>query len=309
MMRNFDPDTWGPSPYINGQLWTYNDIFDNQDSPTVKATTITEPVDPLILAEPVASIQSGFAFSLFGIGSYVTGLTRDDVGGLHYIYRPENRNVDTLPADATGSASAGGGGTSGGGGWIGWGVPQTNNAAGGGGGTPTAPTVAFFPQAIRSGTDKLTFTRGAAVYQPLGYGATNRYTETVVVVITNGVQRTISQRVTRVLALPDILFSAADLADTDTSNSLTDRNGVATNNDLINGGVTLDGPGQFSGTAVLSFNKVGPVYFNTNPGFLGQPLGFSDFVWGSFDGTTNDPIVYPVGTSIQDVERNVFGGR
>ena len=54
IMRNFDPETWTPTPYINGQLWTYNDIYDNQSSPTVKATTVTEPVDPLILAEAVA---------------------------------------------------------------------------------------------------------------------------------------------------------------------------------------------------------------------------------------------------------------
>src|SRR5690606_32436444 len=87
IMRNFDPDTWQPTPYVNGQLWTYLSIFDNQDAPDTKASTINEPVDPLILAEPVAHGVPNFAPTLFSFGSYFTGLTRDDVGGLRYIYR------------------------------------------------------------------------------------------------------------------------------------------------------------------------------------------------------------------------------
>lgn len=303
IMRNFDPDTWTPSAYINGNLWTYNDIYDNQDAPTVKASTVPEPVDPLVLAEPVASLVSGFAFSVWGFGSYATGLTRDDVGGLRYIYRPENRNVETLPADATGIAGFGGisGGT---GEWTPVAPPATNGAAGGG-----ASNFVFYAQAIRGGVDKITFLRGPEVYQPGAYAVTNRYTETVIAVITNGVQRTLSQRITRVLTAPDILFTAADLVDTDTSFSVADHTDVATSNDAINGNSTLDGPGQFGGTTIITFNKVGPLIINTAPTFLNQPATVNTFYWGSFDGTTNDPVVYPSNTSIRDVERAVFGGR
>ncbi len=320
IQRNFDPETWTPTPYINGQLWTYGRIYDNQDSPTVKASTIPTPVDPLIQAEPVASTTPSFAFSAFGIGSYITGLTRDDVGGLRYIYRPENRNVEVLPADATGTAGSGSGSSGGGGGgtideWIPLGpidVP-TDPAAGGGatgGGAVITTNGVFYPQAIRQGVDKITFVRGPALYQPGGFGFTNRFTETIVALTTNNTQRTVNQRVTRTLTVPDIVFTAADLADVDTSSAPWDRTDIATSNDAINGQGTLDGPGQFAGTLQIIFNKVGPTLLNTAPSFLGQVNGFAgDVVWGAFDGTTNDPVVFPLGSSIRDVERIVFGGR
>lgn len=313
IMRNFDPETWTPTPYINGQLWTYNDIYDNQSSPTVKATTVTEPVDPLILAEAVASMVSGQSYSVYGQGSYITGLTRDDVGGLRYLYRLENRNTETLPADAvlgTGGSSVGGGNGS----WVPLPPVDTNTTSTGTGTggttpTPTPTTRPFYSQAIRGGADKITFTRGPSVYQPGGFTVTNQYQETIIALVTNGVQRSVTQSVRRVLTAPDILFSAIDLADTDTSNGTTDRNGIAVSNDAINGNVAADGPGQFTGAAIISFNKVGPVFLNTAPSFLSQPGSFSDFLWGSFDGTTNDPIVYPTGTSIKAWESQVFQGR
>ncbi len=305
IQRNFDPETWAPTPYINGQLWTYNDIFDNQDSPSVKSSTITEPVDPLILAEPVASLVSGLGFSVFGFGSYFTGLTRDDVGGLRYIYRPDNQNVDVLPADATGQAGFGGGGGGDSGSWTPIAAPSTNTNTGGG--TTTTP---FYAQAIRGGVDKLSFVRTPVVYQPTAYLVTNRFTETILAVITNGVQRTIDQRVTRLVVAPDFVFSAADLTeDPDPVVAILDRNAVATSNDAINGSVALDGPGQFSGSANITFAKTGAVLLNTAPTFLAQPAFSQDFIWGSFDGSTNDPIVYPTGTSIRDVELQIFGSR
>ncbi len=331
IQRNFDPETWAPTPYLNGSLWTYSDIYDNQDSPTVKASTITEPVDPLILSEPVAALVPSFSFSVFGIGSYITGLTRDDVGGLRYIYRKENENVETLPADALtgatgtgGTVFTGGGGT--GDGWIPVGgdfsgtfpggqasewvpiqSPATNTVVGdptGGTGGGTIPV----SQALRGGIDKLTFVRGPAVYVAGSYSLANRYQETVLV-ITNGVSRSLRQQVVRVLTTPDILFTAEDLADTDTSVAAIDRTAIATSNDAINGQSPLDGPGQFTGTLTISFNKVGPVLFNIAPSFIGQGNSLGDFVWGSFDGTTNDPAVYPSGTSIKDLERIAFGSR
>ena len=309
IQRNFDPETWAPTPYINGQLWTYNDIFDNQDSPTVKASTITEPVDPLILAEPVASLVSGLGFSTFGYGSYFTGLTRDDVGGLRYMYRPENRNTDTLPTDSTGQAGIFGGSTGGSGVWVPIPAPSTNAAGGAGGGVVTSNGV-FYAQAIRGGVDKLTFVRTPGIFQPNGYQVTNRFTETIQVVVTNGVQRTINQRVTRFLTAPDILFMAEDLTDDpDPVVLIMRRTDVATSNDGINGQATLDGPGQFSGSANIVFAKTGPVLLNTAPTFLGQPAFSTDYIWGSFDGSTNEPAVYPVGSTIRDIEQRIFGSR
>lgn len=314
VMRNFDPVTWNPTPYINGQLWTYNDIFDNQNSPTVKSGVITEPVDPLILAEPVASwVPNVLGYSIFSFGSYFTGLTRDDVGGLRYIYRNDNYNVETLPTDATGQAgtSGGGGGGGGTGEWTPIAAPSTNTATGGGGVVSTNGV--FFPQALRGGADTLRFIRGASVYQLNAFSFTNRFEETIRAVVTNGVQRTLRQRVIRRLTVPDIVFSAGELVDdTDGSLFIGRRTEGATSNDAINGGnapVALFGPGQFDGPMNIELNKVGPTFLNTAPFFLGQPAQFDPFIWGSFDGTTNDPVVYPAGTSIRDAEARVFGSR
>lgn len=330
MMRNFDPETWNPTPYLNGQLWSYTSIYDNQ-TPAVKAAVLNEPVDPLILAEPVASVGPGFTPSVFGLGSFYTGLTRDDVGGLRYLYRPENRNNETLPADAltgatgtggTGGAviSVGGGGgawvpivstndlggvTGGGGAWTPIQAAGTNTATGG---TGTGGGFVPISEAIRGGIDKIIFTRGPSVFVNGQYNLAHRYTETVLFT-TNGVTRTINQQVTRVLTAPDILFTAADLANTDTSTAVTARTEGATSNDAINGNQTLDGPGQIAGPLAITFSKVGPTLLNTFPSFIGEANGFPDFVWGSFDGTTNDPVVYPVGSTIRDLERTVFGTR
>ena len=41
--------------------------------------------------------------------------------------------------------------------------------------------------------------------------------------------------------------------------------------------------------------------------FLTEETAFKKgFLWGSFDGSTNDPIVYPQGTSIRQLEAQVL---
>jgi hypothetical protein len=52
------------------------------------------------------------------------------------------------------------------------------------------------------------------------------------------------------------------------------------------------------------FDKVGPVFENLSPSFLNGPIAAygQNFVWGSFDDSTNDPVVYPNGTSIALLE-------
>ena len=81
--RNFDPVTAAESPYINGRLWTYIAIFDGQTD----SITINQPVDPLDFGrfDPVSALRD--AFSGFSIGSYFTGLTRDDVGAIKYAWK------------------------------------------------------------------------------------------------------------------------------------------------------------------------------------------------------------------------------
>jgi hypothetical protein len=161
---------------------------------------------------------------------------------------------------------------------------------------------------LRGGVDKLVFTPGPAVIANGNYALAHRYKENIIF-MTNGLAIPLTQQITRILAAPDILFTAEDLADTDTTSAVIVRTEGATSNDALNGNVILDGPGQIGGPIQIGFNKVGPTLFNSAPNFLGEGNGFPDFVWGSFDGSTNDPVVYPQRYTIRDLERAVFGNR
>jgi len=68
----------------------------------------------------------------------------------------------------------------------------------------------------------------------------------------------------------------------------------------------LAGPGTFQPRMNIIMNKVGPAFFNVGPFFVDEPANFPGFVWGSFDGTTNAPVVYPSGTSLMDFENELL---
>ena len=119
----------------------------------------------------------------------------------------------------------------------------------------------------------------------------------------------------RGMNLPDIIFAAADLDLTTAGTpNLVRRTAGFVNNAAFNtsvgggGGVTVTaGPGTVSPTLVVTFSKLGPSFINQGPNFLDQANSAQfNAVWGSFDGTTNDPVVYPVGMTIQDLEQIIF---
>ena len=61
---------------------------------------------------------------------------------------------------------------------------------------------------------------------------------------------------------------------------------------------------------LVTFSSVGPVFFNQAEAFVSEVNNLGrNFIWGSFDGSTNEPVVYPIGTSIRQVEAQVLGGR
>lgn len=287
--RNFDPITWQHSSYINGQLWTYITIIDNATGAN-DSIAITEPVDPLassgLINAPVAAGNT-----LLLAGGFWTGLTRDDVGGLKYIYRGDNYNVENAPVTAF--STGGGGGP--------WGIP--------GGGTNNT----FVNQALRSGIGKVQFVR--ANYDSL-FGTftpvTNIYTDTF---ITNGATRT--QGLQRSLQAVDILFDAADLQGGDATQVIIGSSNLFLawiNNDAVNGVAGQLGPGVISTSVgavpgfTLVFNSVGPMFFNTWPAFLSEASSSAFFRWGSFDGSTNEPVIYPIGSSIQAAELQALSG-
>jgi hypothetical protein len=106
--RNFDPITWEPSSYVNGALYSYN-IFEYCAVPINRADAVEFLVDPLAIPfSAVAShgldtafddaIETDLGFPRYGF--FYTGLTRDDVGGLRYLYTTNNMNVESVPASS-----------------------------------------------------------------------------------------------------------------------------------------------------------------------------------------------------------------
>ncbi len=156
---------------------------------------------------------------------------------------------------------------------------------------------------LRQGMDKFTFLRAnydslaGRFFQPI----TNRY---YLIEVTNSLPVTNWFR--RIVTQPDFLFSAADLTPNAASRTVT-----AGNFNDANANLGLAGPGNIEPNMEITFNKVGPLlvnFYGTN--FLHDGLSElesrTNFIWGSFDGSTNDPVVYPSGTSIANIEAQVL---
>jgi hypothetical protein len=185
------------------------------------------------------------------------------------------------------------------------------------GGTTNAP-------GLREGIEKIRFVRAnydsllGQFFQPI----TNTFTT---VMVTNS--QAVNQTFQRVVTTPDFIFSAADIAAGPNNPSppnpyvsALDRNLNFDQSNVLPG---LAGPGLITPSTTITFDKVGPVYFNytdfgnvmdgtpyftETPGTDGSDFYYAFyFVWASFDGTTNDPVVYPNGTSIQNLEDQILG--
>jgi hypothetical protein len=292
--RNFDPVTSVPSSYVNDALYTY--YIDNFTKPLVYIDAVEVPVDPLAFTHrAVVSISGGLEGGYLPMGEFVTGLTRDDVAGLRYLYGKSgswrNLNIENLIPGTTSSGQNSGD--------CPW-CPV--------GGTNAVSTNTVVDLALRPGVDKITFK--LAKYDSL-FGffitVTNQYEDSY---MTNGSLKT--QTTQRVLIQPDILFSAEDLGLNGYGIPFTWRRSAPNfvNNDALNGQATLAGPGIIQPQAVITFNKLGPYLFDFGPpsNFLDELSGSPGFLWGFFDATTNAPVVFPDGTSIQELEQQALGG-
>jgi hypothetical protein len=305
--RNFDPVTWEPSSYVNGTLYTYL-ILQTYTDPVYEAVEFeVDPSQPSVSSVAGFNIDAGTVaaagyFANISPGLFYTGLTRDDVAGLRYLYRPDNFNIESIATNAVTAplaARAGnyiiGSGSSGGGGG-GWGDP--------GGGTNVVGTTNLAVNvALRPGVDKVTFVR-VDYDSMLGSWTviTNRFVDRYV---TNYALRT--QQLERTLAQPDILFTAADLGPTPAGDQFVFVRTIPyVNLDPLNGTTTLGGPGLVDVPLVMTFSKVGQYLLNIGDG--GEVDGLPNFWWGTYDGTPTEPIVYPVGASIKTLERLILEG-
>jgi hypothetical protein len=189
--------------------------------------------------------------------------------------------------------------------------------------------------ANRGGVDRIQFVRRDydSLISQFWDPVTNNYTVPELI-DTNGtiVIRHFSRRVPR----PDIVFSAVDFAANATftySNTVDNLSQLFTftltgvgqafalRNIVFNDAgrlPNLAGPGTIEGPGALPtlfvFNKLAPLFDNASS-FLGtnnfllpnELTQVKEGAWGSFDGTTNAPVVYPNGTSLEERENLITG--
>ncbi len=156
---------------------------------------------------------------------------------------------------------------------------------------------------LRQGIDRVRFERRDfdSLLGRFFYPVTNQYT---LVTFTNNTLS--SQTVQRVVTAPDFLLTAQD---TSPGPGAVNGPGALARNITYNQatvGVGLAGPGNIEPGTTFIYNKVGPIYENDAPNFLDEAGQLIWFIWASFDGSTNAPIVYPNGTSIEGIENQIF---
>lgn len=158
---------------------------------------------------------------------------------------------------------------------------------------------------LRQGMDRIKFFRAdydslvGQFFRPI----TNIYQ---LVAITNSALEV--QTLQRVITKPDFLFSAQDLESIPTIGLRTDTAGNFNTANALPG---LAGPGNIEPNMQIIYNKVAPIIVNVYDPFfilngLSQIGSVTNFIWGTYDGSTNPPILYPQGTSIADLESQIL---
>ena len=164
--------------------------------------------------------------------------------------------------------------------------------------------------ALRQGIDKITLVRRdydsllGTLYNPI----TNEYD--LYAVSNNAV---VGQRVQRVVTQPDFVFTAGDLASGPNNNPFLRSQFSRTFNwDIAHIPAGLFGPGTIIGPTTVVLDNSGPL--QANPAGLVDTNGFlnssaftsTNWVWGSFDGTTNPPVIYPNDVSKDNLAAQVY---
>jgi hypothetical protein len=119
---------------------------------------------------------------------------------------------------------------------------------------------------------------------------TNQYTDTC---ITNGV--TVQQQVQRVISQPDFLFCAGDAGNVFPAVLPHARTGTSNwiNNAALNANPSGAGPGVIQPPVRITLDKMGPLTITYGSGLQETNHDDSTF-WGTYDQSTNAPVVYPL---------------
>lgn len=157
---------------------------------------------------------------------------------------------------------------------------------------------------LRQGIDRVQFVRRDfdSLLGRFFFPVTNDYPT---VMLTNNTL--VTRLVRRVVTAPDILMAADDLAagpGTVNGGVPVAARSISYDQGNINAG--LAGPGVMNPGQSFTYNKVGPTYENQAMDFMDQAGALLWFIWGSFDGTTNAPVVYPNGTDILNIENQAL---
>ncbi len=282
-----------------------------------------------------------------GFGTYFPALTREDIAAFRYMLSTTNYAVESLLPDvitstggaigvsggtSVGSGGTGGGATGGSAGGFGepWSPVFSVFAGGSGSANPpwsvvtvstnvatnavvVTPVTTGLPRvvnALRPGVGKYKFVQIS--YDSILGAATRPYLVTWLDrYVTNNTTRV--QAVARQVTIPDVLFAAGDLgvinhipiftlvtADGYIDNSALNRVGGVQDDELA-------GPGIITPGKQITFSKLGRYYINTEE--TTEADGFLFGGWGTFDGSTNAPVIYPSGASLKEIEKLVLGGR
>ncbi len=290
LQRNFDPLSYDPSQYVNGTLLTYQ-IGDLCPSGVEVGDAMEKAVQ---VGSPAFSCVA--TREALEVGGYYLRITRDDMGGLRYLYRHNRYVNEGFDANTTITTS---GGT-----WS----PINLTASNAVGGTFSA---------LVGGVEKITFVK-TPYDSLLGTAFTPRTYHYTIPWVTNGALRSLT--VTRTVTAPDIIFTAGDLTFPGPApyqqtlariSPIGTPPGFITYGEAVSPGLvnaaTVVTPAVIASELVVTFNNSGQVYYNRGTQFLDQnsiiDLGF---IWGSFNGSTNTPIPFPTGTSIDEIEAQVL---
>jgi hypothetical protein len=210
---------------------------------------------------PFASTYTAVADLLLNPGELYTGLTEDDVGGLRYLLSADNVNYERLLPDVRTFGPHRGG-------------------VGNGAWRPGVEKITFVPHP---------FNPRHGQFLPM----VNRFTDTYIV---NG--KTQSQLAIRVINQPDFLFCAADTGANNPFTPWVVRTGTTNwlNNAALNGNTNGEGPGVIQPPIKITFQKLGPIVITADTAYPYVQPNTYDQSWGSFDDSTNLPIVYPPNT-------------
>jgi hypothetical protein len=166
------------------------------------------------------------------------------------------------------------------------------------------------PVATRQGVGKLTFLRRDfdSLLNQFWSPITNDYTLYALSTNLNESPSIVPEHIRRVVTAPDFLFSASDLgfANATTLSPFRFSRNVPFNQANVPNNAA--GPGTINQvpTSTITFNSMAPVFGIIGGGSFGTAQS-PELIWGSFDGTTNDPIVYPNGASVTQLENQVLG--